>query len=114
MVYVDDGIFISPEARLIDECIELMQASFNLTDEGNISDYLGIKVTLSADSNSISLTHPHLILPSTGHTDPLLGSSISWKSPLDRILRMRFINALDSPLIPRPPTLWLCGTLSDI
>jgi hypothetical protein len=38
-----------------------MRASFNLTDEGNISDYLGIKVTLSADSNSISLTQPHLI-----------------------------------------------------
>jgi hypothetical protein len=65
MVYVDDGIFISPEARLIDECIELMRASFNLTDEGNISDYLGIKVTLSADSNSISLTQP--TPPHSGH-----------------------------------------------
>ena len=38
-----------------------MQASFNLMDEGDISDYLGIKVTLSVDSNSISLTQPHLI-----------------------------------------------------
>ena len=61
MVYVDDGIFISPESKLIDECIELMRSIFNLTDEGDISDYLGIKVTSSPVDSTISLTQPHLI-----------------------------------------------------
>ena len=61
MVYVDDGIFISPESKLIDECIELMRSIFTLTDEGDISDYLGIKVTSSPVDSTISLTQPHLI-----------------------------------------------------
>ena len=61
MVYVDDGIFISPDACLINECIELMRAIFNLTDEGDISDYLGIQVSRSEDAATISLTQPHLI-----------------------------------------------------
>jgi hypothetical protein len=61
MVYVDDGIFISPESKLIDECIELMWSIFNLTDKGDISDYLGIKVTSSPVDSTISLTQPHLI-----------------------------------------------------
>jgi len=44
MMYVDNGIFISPSDDEIDRCIVAMKAIFYLTDEGNISDYLGIKV----------------------------------------------------------------------
>jgi hypothetical protein len=60
MVYVDDGIFLSPDAKEIDRCIVDMKKIFNLTDEGEISDYLGIKVTTQVDGR-ISLTQPHLI-----------------------------------------------------
>ena len=45
MVYVDDGIFMAPSKKEIDLAIKDMKKIFNLTDEGDISDYLGIKVT---------------------------------------------------------------------
>jgi hypothetical protein len=60
MYYVDDGIFIGPCSKEIDKIIKSLQRTFNLTDEGDISDYLGIKVTHLPD-NRISLTQPHLI-----------------------------------------------------
>ena len=60
MYYVDDGIFIGPCDKEIDKIIMSLQRTFNLTDEGDLSDYLGIKVTQLQD-NKISLTQPHLI-----------------------------------------------------
>ena len=45
MVYVDDAIFMGPGKEEIDKCISDMGSIFNLQDEGDISDYLGIKVT---------------------------------------------------------------------
>ena len=60
MVYVDDGIFMGPSKGEIDRCIKDMGSIFNLTDEGDISNYLGIKVTKFPDG-CISLTQPHLI-----------------------------------------------------
>lgn len=60
MYYVDDGIFIGPCSKEIDKIIKSLQRTFNLTDEGYLSDYLGIKVTHLPD-NKISLTQPHLI-----------------------------------------------------
>ena len=60
MVYVDDGIFMAPSKKEIDQAIKDMKKIFNLTDEGDISDYLGIKVT-KLPNGSISLTQPHLI-----------------------------------------------------
>ena len=44
MVYVDDGIFLSPNKQDIQECIDKMGLIFKLTDKGEMSDYLGIKV----------------------------------------------------------------------
>ncbi len=52
---MDDGIFLSPDAKDIDRCIVDMKRIFNLTDEGEISDYLGIKVTTQVNGR-ISLT----------------------------------------------------------
>ena len=60
MVYVDDGIFMGPYKGEIDRCIKDMGSIFNLTDEGDISDYLGIKVTKFSDGR-ISPTQPHLL-----------------------------------------------------
>ena len=61
MVYVDDGIFLSPKANEIDKCLKDMSSIFNLTDEGKISDYLGIKVQKCPSAKTITLTQPHLI-----------------------------------------------------
>ena len=60
MVYVDDGIFLSPFKNEIDDCIRLMQGSFRLTDEGEVSDYMGIKVSKLPDRR-IQLKQPQLI-----------------------------------------------------
>ena len=60
MVYVDDAILISPKDMLIDKSLHDLCKSFNLTDEGNIADYLGIKV-VKLSKEVISLTQPHLI-----------------------------------------------------
>ncbi len=45
MVYIDDAIFIGPDLSDIDKCIEDMKGFFSMQDEGNSSDYLGIKVS---------------------------------------------------------------------
>ena len=60
MVCVDDGLFLGPEEKETNECIQDTKGIFNLTDEGDISDYLGIKVT-KFTNGQISLTQPHLI-----------------------------------------------------
>ena len=57
---MDDGIFLGPEENKINECIQDRKGIFNLTDEGDISDYLGIKDTKHTNGH-ISLTQPHLI-----------------------------------------------------
>jgi hypothetical protein len=56
LVYVDDGIFLAPTQDLIDIEIELILKDFidprtkkvyrglNITDEGDLSDYLGVKI----------------------------------------------------------------------
>ena len=50
---MDDGILIGPTPQDIDEVIDLLKATadkttefrvFNMTDEGNLCDYLGVKV----------------------------------------------------------------------
>jgi hypothetical protein len=66
MVYVDDCILMSPDNQDIDDVIELLKKSiggarpFDVTDEGDISDYLGVKVT-HLDDGTMTLTQPHLI-----------------------------------------------------
>ena len=52
--------FMGPYKGEIDRCIKDMGSIFNLTDEGDISDYLGIKVTKFSDGR-ISPTQPHLL-----------------------------------------------------
>eukprot|EP00978_Attheya_sp_CCMP212_P036392 scaffold164691_cov35-Attheya_sp.AAC.2 len=66
MVYVDDCILMSPDNQDINDVIKLLQETvkgtrpFDVTDEGDISDYLGVKVT-RLDDGTITLTQLHLI-----------------------------------------------------
>eukprot|EP00978_Attheya_sp_CCMP212_P044563 scaffold314436_cov35-Attheya_sp.AAC.1 len=66
MIYVDDCILMYPDNQDIDDVIALLQESvggtrpFHITDEGDISDYLGVKVEKLADG-TMTLTQPHLI-----------------------------------------------------
>ena len=42
LFYVDDGIFASIDIEKIDTAIKELQQRYNMTDEGNVTDYLGI------------------------------------------------------------------------
>jgi hypothetical protein len=53
-IYTDNGIFLGPDKRHIDKCIKEMGEHFNITDEGEIDEYLGVKVT-HLDDGTISL-----------------------------------------------------------
>jgi Reverse transcriptase (RNA-dependent DNA polymerase) len=60
MVYVDDGILIDPDKEKIESALLDLQSKFEVQDEGDLSDYLGVKVQKHADG-SIEFTQPHLI-----------------------------------------------------
>jgi hypothetical protein len=61
LLYVDDGIFLSPSKKAIDQCIqELKDADFDIEDQGDICDYLGVQVHKDKKGR-IHLTQPQLI-----------------------------------------------------
>ena len=60
LLYVDDGILAGPSKEEIDLVIKQLQERYNVTDEGDLTDYLGVNVTFKEDGR-IKLTQPHLI-----------------------------------------------------
>jgi Reverse transcriptase (RNA-dependent DNA polymerase) len=60
MVYVDDGILIDPDKEKVSKAMLDMQARFEVQDEGDLSDYLGFKVS-KHDDGSLEFTQPQLI-----------------------------------------------------
>jgi hypothetical protein len=60
LVYVDDGIIAGPSKKEIDKIIQDLQTSFKVSDEGDLTDYLGVNIEIR-DDGSIKLTQPHLI-----------------------------------------------------
>jgi hypothetical protein len=84
LVYVDDTIILGPVKTDVDEAICLIKTKFQLGEEGDLCDYLGIKVTKLLDG-TITLTQPHLVdailkdvnlqsARTTGHSTPALSS----------------------------------------
>jgi hypothetical protein len=59
-VYVDDAILCGPSSKDIDDIIASLKEGFDVTDEGEIDDYLGVKVT-QPTKDTIELRQPHLI-----------------------------------------------------
>jgi Reverse transcriptase (RNA-dependent DNA polymerase) len=59
MVYVDDGVLIDPDGSKIEEALLDMKSQFNVQDEGDLSDYLGVQVCKHPDG-SIEFTQPQL------------------------------------------------------
>ena len=60
VVYVDDGILIGPDASEIDDIIKSLQEDYNLTDEGDLKEYLGIRCDKTR-TGGLKLTQPTLI-----------------------------------------------------
>ena len=60
-LYTDDSILAGPEKYQIDKIIkEMKEVKLNITDEGNVEDFLGVNIEKQEDG-SIKLTQPHLI-----------------------------------------------------
>ena len=60
VIYVDDCILFSPDAKEVDAFIEDMKKDYTLEDEGDINAYLGINVTRPT-KDTIKLNQPALI-----------------------------------------------------
>jgi Reverse transcriptase (RNA-dependent DNA polymerase) len=60
VVYVDDAILISPYKTLIQKEIKSLQEEYDLTDDGELQDYLGIRFERRSDG-SLKLTQPRMI-----------------------------------------------------
>jgi hypothetical protein len=60
LVYVDDAILCGPSSKDIGDIISSLKEGFDVTDEGEIDDYLGVKVT-QPTKDTIELRQPHLI-----------------------------------------------------
>jgi hypothetical protein len=60
LVYVEDAIFCGPSASDIQGILAELRAIFDVTDKGEIDNYLGVKVS-RPDADTIVLTQPHLI-----------------------------------------------------
>ena len=63
LIYIDDCLVFSPDPKLIDKTMSDLRNSsknFEIDDQGDVSDFLGIEVTHLKDG-SVMLTQPHLI-----------------------------------------------------
>jgi hypothetical protein len=60
LIYCDDTLMMGPSAEELDEVFALLDKTFTVSDEGTISDYLGIKVSKMFDGR-LSFTQPQLI-----------------------------------------------------
>ena len=50
LVYVDDGIFVSPNQASIDKAIaDLRKQKLDVDDQGDLKDYLGVNITRLKD-----------------------------------------------------------------
>ena len=59
VTYVDDCLIFCKEKEQADELIKSLQKDYSLTDEGDVSTYLGVEISKN-DDNSIKLSQPHL------------------------------------------------------
>ena len=60
ILYVDDACLISPSNEQIDKEIKSLQNDYDLTDDGELSDYLGTRFTKRPDG-TVELTMPRMI-----------------------------------------------------
>jgi len=60
LIYVDDTIILGPTTQGIENILAKLRSQFNVDDGGDMSDYLGVKVTREKNG-TIHLTQPHLI-----------------------------------------------------
>ena len=85
LIYVDDTLICGPTKTQVDHVVATLATLFDVEDQGDINDYLGVKLSKLSDGNFV-LTQPHLI-----------------KSIIDDIGLPPHTNAKDTPaLISKP------------
>ena len=60
LVYTDDGIILDPKKENVDQTVRDIRSKFNVEDQGDLADYLGVKVQRHKDG-TYEMTQPHLI-----------------------------------------------------
>ena len=60
LIYVDDCILCGPTTEGLDAMVKLLSNGYEIEDQGEMSDYLGVSIKRDTDG-SIRLTQPHLI-----------------------------------------------------
>ena len=60
ILYVDDACLVSPSNTLIDHEIKSLQSDYDLTNDGELNDYLGTRFT-KLDDGSVKLTMPRML-----------------------------------------------------
>ena len=59
--WVDDCLIFGKSKEVADKVIQDLHNKFTLTEEGDVSAYLGVVVDINQEDDSISLTQPYLI-----------------------------------------------------
>ena len=59
-VYIDDCILIAKTEQLVNTAVKEIAESFEITDEGQVDEYLGVKV-VKLQGNRIKMSQPYLI-----------------------------------------------------
>ncbi len=60
IVYTDDTILLGPNKKEIEDLVEKLAEAFKIEDQGDLSDYLGIKIERKVDG-TLEWTQPTLI-----------------------------------------------------
>jgi hypothetical protein len=60
MIYVNDGKFVGPDREEIEQLFKELQAKFNITDKGDLTEYLGVLVEKHLDGRT-KLSQPPLV-----------------------------------------------------
>jgi hypothetical protein len=89
--YVDDAILCGPSSKDIDDIIASLKEGFDVTDEGEIDDYLGVKVT-QPTKDTIELRQPHLIQQILDEVGMLPQSKTKDKAALSSTILRRYLD----------------------
>ena len=79
LVFVDDCLLFSQHVATVNKLLISLCLEFVLTDEGNVSDYLGICIIKHSDGR-IELTQPALIQQIIDLLDICSGSKVHFSS----------------------------------
>jgi Reverse transcriptase (RNA-dependent DNA polymerase) len=60
LVYVDDGILVSPSSESLETELGIMQQEFKISVEGSLSDYVGVNIERTTDGK-IHMSQPNII-----------------------------------------------------